>query len=402
MTNPIRIGLIGVGGIGAYHRAAIEMQESVGAAELVAVADPWADRLGPQKAELEARGVRWHMDYRDMLAETPGLQAVVIATPIPYHLDMALACLQRGIRVHLEKPPVPLITQLDTLLAADSGHAVSVGFQMIGARTSREVKALITGGKLGSITDIRAAGCWPRTDKYYTRASWAGRMVLDGFPVFDGPASNAFAHVIHNIMYFAGQDRDGFAIPVEVEGELYRARSIESYDTACLRGRFSSGVRFSLALTHATEATLPFLIEVRGTGGWARISEDAARVESNVGLSGEHPQNTQELLNINHDNFIGVLQGRLPRFATALPDTVGYVSATNGLLASSGGIHDIAPEHFRRYERDGEGGFDVLNLHQAVQETVASGRLFSEQPLCPWATAKPTPIPLPLVHPPHL
>jgi predicted dehydrogenase len=69
MTNPVRFGLIGVGGIGAYHRAAIEAHESAGVARLVAVADPWAERLAAQKADLESRGVRWHMDYRDLLRD---------------------------------------------------------------------------------------------------------------------------------------------------------------------------------------------------------------------------------------------------------------------------------------------------------------------------------------------
>jgi predicted dehydrogenase len=397
MSKPVRFGLIGVGGIGAYHRAAIEAQETAGAAQLVAVADPWADRLATQKGELEARGVRWHLDYHEMLRDEPALDAAVIATPIPFHFDMAMACIAGGLMIHLEKPPVPLLRQFEALVAADKKESISVGFQMIGARCTQLLKEAISAGKLGTITAIRAGGCWPRQDNYYSRANWAGRMLLDGAPVFDGPATNAFAHLIHNIMYFAGAERDEFAIPVEVTGELYRARPIESYDTACLRGLFRSGIQFSLAVTHATEVPLPFRMEVLGTQGWARLTEDGAKLESNVGVSCDCPQSTQELLDINHANFVDVLTGRASRYMTRLADTRGYVSATNAMLLSSGGIHNIDAASVRQYGKEGEAGFDVGDLRAAVEETFASGRLFNEQGIR-WAIAKPETVRLPLDH----
>jgi predicted dehydrogenase len=310
---------------------------------------------------------------------------------------MALACIARGLMIHLEKPPVPLLSQLDALIAADARQSVSVGFQMIGARCTQLLKQAISEGRLGQVRHIRAAGCWPRLDGYYARASWAGKMTLDGAPVFDGPATNAFAHLIHNVMYFAGEDRDGFAIPEEIEGELYRARPIESYDTAALRGRFASGADFAVAVTHANETLRPFSMDVLGTKGWARLTEDGAKLESNIGLECDFAQSTQQLLDVNYLNFIDVVTGRADRFTTRLADTRGYVSATNAMLASSGGIHDIGPDHARKYQRDGQTGYDVAGLGAAMEETFATGRLFNEQG-CPWASAKPRPIRLPLDH----
>jgi predicted dehydrogenase len=395
MTKPVRFGLIGAGGIGAYHRAAIEARQSAGAAQLVAVADPWADRLAAQKSELESHGVRWHLDYREMLRLETELDAVVIATPIPFHYDMAMACIARGLMIHLEKPPVPLMSQYEELLVADASQSISVGFQMIGARCVQLLKQAISEGRLGEVRHIRAAGCWPRLDNYYARASWAGKMTLEGAPVFDGPATNAFAHLINNVMYFAAEDRDEFAIPEEIEGELYRARPIESYDTSVLRGRFAAGADFAVAVTHATEAPHPFSMDVRGTKGWAQLTEDGAKLESNIGLECNCPQSTQELLDINYLNFIDVISGRADRFTTRLADTRGYVSATNAMLLSSGGIHNIDAAHVRKYQREAETGYDVTGLGAAVEETIASGRLFNEQG-CPWATARPRPIRLPL------
>lgn len=386
-TRPIRFGLIGVGGIGSCHCAAIRKLEEAGMVKLVAVADPMVERLAAEKNTMEAHGVRWHLDYRDMLQREDDLDAVAIAAPIHYHYEMALTCIERGLYVHLEKPPTPLIDQLDELIEADRYGKVSVGFQMIGAYCLQALKKIVFEGMLGEIISIRSGCCWPRTDRYYNRAPWAGRMMLGKDPVFDGPATNAMAHVVHNIMYLAGEGRHSAAIPVEVKGELYRAREIESYDTAFIGGAFDSGIEFGAALTHATREELPFEIKVNGAKGWAWLSQDGARLESSVGISCYKNQSTQELINISYSNFLDVVVGKQKRFNTCLRDARGYVMATNGMLISSGGVHTIAPAHSGKYG-EGEGaGFDVAGLRVAVERTVCTGKSFSGQGL-PWASAR--------------
>ena len=392
MTKIVNFGLIGTGGIGAYHRAAIETHAEAGLAKLVAVADP---TIGEDKiAEFRSKGIHWHADYREML-EQETLDAVVIATPIPFHLEMTKACLARGLFVNLEKPPVPLLGQLEALISADPRNTVNVGFQMIGAASTQALKRLISEGLLGKILSIRAAGCWPRLDGYYGRARWAGKMSIDGAPIFDGPATNALAHVIHTIMYCAGETHDTFSVPSEVTGELYRARRIESYDTACLKGRFPSDIAFSLAVTHATENKFPFSIQVKGTLGSATLSEDGARLESSVGVSLDREESTQQLLDINYTEFLKVLSGERARFPSTLRDTRGYVETTNAILLSSGGIHDIPMEFIREYRQGEEAGFDVTGLREAVLESLSNGRLFSAQG-CSWAKGSPWSITLPL------
>jgi predicted dehydrogenase len=395
MPDPVHYAVIGVGGIGAYHLASISELEGRGEARLIAVADPGVENLKATKVELEGRGVRWYTDYRDLLEREADLDAIVIATPIPFHFEIAMACIRRGVHIHMEKPPVPLLWQLEELIAADRNQSVSVGFQYISSACTQDLKRFLMEGKAGEIREIRAAGCWPRYDSYYSRAKWAGRMTYGDLPVFDGPATNALAHVVHSIMFFAGKGLHEFDMPIEVEGELYRARSIESYDTACMRGRFASGIEFSAALTHSTESRLPFCIEVRGTKGWGRLSQDGAHLETSDGLICEQVESTQELLNINHSNFNEVLRGRASRFTTRLVDTRAYVGATNAMLLSSGGIHDIDPHSIRRFAHDGTGGYEVQHLREAVETSLHDGRLFSEQE-CTWAIGKPRSVRFPL------
>ena len=384
LNQPTRYALIGATGIGGFHLAAIRKLEEEGLVRLVAVVDPALAPPSGLRHEFDAGGVNSYLDYGAMLRQESALEAVVIAAPIPFHLEMALACIARDVFIYLEKPPVPLIQQWETLVAADTRRRVAVGFQMITSRWVQECKGAIAQGKLGIVQEIRLAACWPRLDHYYGRNAAAGRMSAGGEPIFDGPATNALAHLIHNAMFLAGGGADEFDAPVEITAELYRARPIESYDVACLRGTFRSGVRFTAALTHATEEALPYQFEVRGSAGWARVSDDGAVFESSFPRAFDCAESFEQLVEKTHRQFLAFARGEQPRAATSLRDTRGYILATNGMLMSSGGIHPIAPAHLRRYQRGGEGGYDVAGLRAAVAASFQTGQLFSELNL-PWS-----------------
>ena len=227
MITSTQFGLIGLGPIGTIHLSTIEAFQAEGRAQIAAVADPAFERSPERRRPLEDRGVRCYTDYRQMLRDEE-LDAVTIATPIPFHYEMTKACLERGLYVYLEKPPVPLLQQLDSLIAADPKFLVGVGFQMILSKCLNQLKKTILEKKLGEVLEIAAGGCWPRLTNYYTRANWAGKLVLNGNPVLDGPATNGLAHVIHNMMYLAGEQPREFASPTEIQGVRYRARPIES------------------------------------------------------------------------------------------------------------------------------------------------------------------------------
>ena len=374
--------------IGAYHLAAIRAMEREGSVRLAAVADPVLARLPDLRAELEGQGVKLYLDYAEMLRSEPDLDVVVIAAPIPFHLEMSLACLEKGVFVYLEKPPVPLIQQWEILRAADKQRRIGVGFQMIVSRWVEAIKQAVVGGKLGELREIRIGACWPRLGPYYQRNGAAGKMSLGGEPVFDGPATNALAHLIHNAMFLASNQAGGYAVPLEITAELYRARPIESYDVACLRGRLDSGVEFTAALAHATEAALPFQFEVRGSGGWARVSDDGRRFESSFPGETAGAETAEELVEKTHRQFLAFVRGEAAGPATSLLDTHGYLLATNGMLLSSGGIHSVDPQYTRSYTSDEGTGYDVLGLRAAVVETVKTGALFAELG-APWSVKTP-------------
>lgn len=383
-NRALGVALVGAGGIGQLHLRCIETLESRGILSIRSVADPGETPLILATRErLQPKGVSWYCDYRDLLSKSD-IDAVIIAAPIPLHFPMTLACMEAGIPVYLEKPPVPLIQQLEYLCGRNQRSIVGVGFQYIDSRAVRMAKEWIVRGKLGVIRDIRIKAAWSRSDGYYQRAAWAGRMELSGEPVFDGPATNALAHVIHAATYLSSTSSGGFDLPKTVEAELYRVRNIQCYDTASLRVKMKSGVAVVAALTHATEHDIPFTIEVRGDKGWARISRNGACLESGGGVACEDDIESLSSFIECYKAFIDCVAGECSGPSTSLNDCVGYIRITNGALISSGGIHSVCPT----YRGDVERGSDRFSYAYGIEDTILGafeeGLLFSELSV-PWA-----------------
>lgn len=95
--TPLRIGIIGVGGISQVHRDGY-----LGAgAEVVALSDP-------NTLQLEARSRAWgvtrtYSDFRAMLADGD-LDAVSICAPTSVHAPATIAAATAGVHVLCEKP----------------------------------------------------------------------------------------------------------------------------------------------------------------------------------------------------------------------------------------------------------------------------------------------------------
>ena len=269
--------------------------------------------------------------------------------------------------MYLEKPPVPLIQQLEELIALDVRKRVAVGFQLVNSSAVQQLKLWRLQDALGQIENIRVCGCSPRSPDYYARTPWAGKMIFDGKAVFDGPATNALSHWLHNIMYLGAPRADEFDTPTTIQGELYRAKQIESYDTVCLRGRLESGVGFHYAVTHAAQESLPCCLEVIGSRGRAWAIENRASAENDSGLSATVALSADPLLKMWRE-FVLFARGKKPRATTNLEDARGYVLATNAALVSSDGIHRIN---------------STVNLVDLIKSSAKRDKLFLEVDV-PW------------------
>jgi predicted dehydrogenase len=90
--------------------------------------------------------------YRAMLAD-PGVQGVVIATPVPTHYALAKQALEAGKHVLVEKPPAMRGTEIDELvaMAADRDLVLMPGHLLLYHPGVRKLKELIDAGELGEV-----------------------------------------------------------------------------------------------------------------------------------------------------------------------------------------------------------------------------------------------------------
>src|SRR5689334_19455946 len=99
MANDLRVGVIGVGMMGADH--AERVVNRIAGATLVAVSDPDSARADQLAAQFD--GVRSIADPLALVADE-GVDAVIIASPGFVHEEQVLACIEHGKYALCEKP----------------------------------------------------------------------------------------------------------------------------------------------------------------------------------------------------------------------------------------------------------------------------------------------------------
>jgi predicted dehydrogenase len=119
-------------------------------ARLHAVCDTRAERL--EHFGRQYSGVKTMANAEDVFAD-PEIDAVVIATPVQTHFELAAAALRAGKHVMVEKPLAQSSQQCEELIAlADAGQLILMtGHVFIYNAAVRKVKEYIQSGELGEI-----------------------------------------------------------------------------------------------------------------------------------------------------------------------------------------------------------------------------------------------------------
>jgi UDP-N-acetylglucosamine 3-dehydrogenase len=157
-ARPARVGLIGLGTMGRNHLRLLTSRDD---ARLVAVADPVPDAL---EVAASTSGAQAYAEPLALLAEAE-LDAVVIASPTTTHHPLALAALERGLAVLVEKPLATTPDEADELVdaAASSVVPIQVGHVERFNPAVLELGRLLDAGWLSTVYAItsRRAGPFP-------------------------------------------------------------------------------------------------------------------------------------------------------------------------------------------------------------------------------------------------
>jgi predicted dehydrogenase len=382
VKQPLRIGIIGMGGFAGSHHNTVARLEERGLVRLVCTCDP---RLPEFTAEQQAwrftqRGVRAFTDYRAMLDACRGdLDYVATPTPIPMHAEMHEAITSLGIPAYVEKPPTLDHEELDRMIAADRRARKSslVGFNYIVERSRLALKERLLSGDFGAIRGGTLSALWPRPYGYFARNGWSGRLLVDGRIVLDSCFGNAMAHFVHNMLFWTGTPGlFSWADVAAVRAELYRAHPIQGADTFFVEADLATGCTLRFALSHAcagastnSETVICEKAILRySVGGQVEVSWKDGRRER---ISSDPFDGLEE----NHIEYGRYLRGETQRPATTLSDSRPFVVLNDLAHISSGRILPIPPRLVSRSreEKEQKDYITVAGLAKVVGDFLSRG-----------------------------
>ena len=394
ISPPVRVAVIGMGGWAAQHHRAILVLEAEGLCKLVAASGRNPDAYAKQIAEweFEKRGVKIFNDPSLMLdACAEELDCVCIPTPIQTHADLHRQCVERGLAVLLEKPPTLNSDELGRMLEVEAraDKRTEVAFLYVVDEVRQALKKRLLAGEFGAIQRASVLGLWPRSDHYYSRNAWAGKLASGGHLVLDSSFGNALAHYIVNLLFWCGRgDLMAWGAPASVEAEVYRAHAIAGADTFFVRAQTPEGVEMLAATSHACERQIDReqVVCEFATITW-RVA-DHYTIDWNDGRPQEKaPVFLGDLFSAIFRNYFRYLTGQSPRPTISLEDTRAFVNLHDLSYLSAGGIHNI-PASFVTHAPKESGGLlsAISGVEDAAEEFAATGLLPSEQGR-PWAVA---------------
>ena len=147
-ASPLKVGMVGVWNFGNYRRQ--RMRES-GLFNVTALCDRNPEWLA--EASAEEGGAKPYADVDAMLRH-PGLQAVVVSTGGDTHARFAVAAMQAGLHVFVEKPLCSTAAECEGLrrVQRETGRVVGVGHNHCPSDgLLRLAKASIESGDLGTV-----------------------------------------------------------------------------------------------------------------------------------------------------------------------------------------------------------------------------------------------------------
>lgn len=333
----MRAGIIGCGAISEVHAKSIR---ALGGIELAAMAD-----CAPGKAKrmTSVYGGGFYTDWVEMLdKERPDI--VHLCTPHYLHAQMAAECLERGIHVFTEKPPVISWEQLErlkeTVRRQKPGKRARLGvcFQNRWNPEVQYAKRALEEGTLGRVIGAKGIVTWCRSRQYYESGEWRGKKATEG----GGALINQGIHTLDLIQYLVAERAETVEA---LMGNFHLKDVIEVEDTVCAYIGYPRCVA-SLYVTTGYAADVPPIVEILCEGGSLRLEDgkvflkrDGGETET-IAFSGKKGYG-KEYWGAGHQKAIGQFYKSIE---SGVPDLLDFdnVEETLGLFLR---IYDAARPH---------------------------------------------------------
>lgn len=254
--DKVRIGIIGIGGMGSSH-AGYLYGGQVPRAEVTAVCD--VDESRREHARRNWDGVQV-FDTAEALIGSGLCDGVMIATPHYFHPPYAIAAMQAGLHVLSEKPAGVYTKQVRQMneVAARSDVKFALMFNQRSRPIHQKLKALIESGELGELRrSVWIITNWFRSQFYYDSGGWRATWSGEG----GGVLINQCPHNIDLWQWFCG-------MPTRVRGfcAFGKYHHIEVEDDATAYVEYENGAT-GLFITTTGEAPGTNRLELTGDRG---------------------------------------------------------------------------------------------------------------------------------------
>src|SRR5260370_20450541 len=267
-NDRINVGVIGAGGRGSYVAEVFAKQgEKNNSCQIVAVCDVYEKRKRQNAEKLKCNG---YLDYREIVGRSD-VDAVIVATPDHWHAKIALAAMDKGKDVYLEKPMCHTNEEIKQLVSTvkETGRVLQVGSQTTSADQWWKARKAIADGMIGNILESQGSyhrnsleGEWNWTidpnagpdgkgDDYIDWKMWLGpapkRAQFDADRFFrfrkywdysGGIATDLLLHVVETLRLCWGEKQ--FPTMVMAAGGIYAFHDREVPDTFHLLAEYAT------------------------------------------------------------------------------------------------------------------------------------------------------------------
>lgn len=262
----MQFGIIGTGMIGGFHAKAIDAMQG---GELGGVADRVVERA---REFADANATKAYESVDAMLAD-PAIDIVTIGTPSGAHYEPAMAALEAGKHVIIEKPLEITTERIDAMMAAAEKKGLTIA-AVLNRRFHPGMEAFkeaVDSGRFGSLASASAYVKWYRDQAYYDSAGWRGTWALDG----GGALMNQSIHTIDALLYLAGPVRF-----VQANTACLAHSDIEVEDIAVAILEFENGARGVIEGSTCTwsKEGHPARVQLAGTEGSVFLADEAFEI----------------------------------------------------------------------------------------------------------------------------
>jgi UDP-N-acetyl-2-amino-2-deoxyglucuronate dehydrogenase len=253
MTEQLKTALVGVGKVTDLHASAlVNLPQS----KFTAVCGRGREKTADYAAKYNLQA---YADVAEMVNKEK-IDVVIICTPHPNHREPAIAALEAGANVLIEKPLASSLEDCDAMIEASKRYGKQIGLicQRRWYPPAQRVKDAIKGGKIGKpvFGTVNMLG-W-RDKDYYDSDPWRGTWKGEG----GGVLVNQAPHQLDLLQWYMGEIDECYGVWSNLNHPY-----IEVEDTANAILKFKNGGVANIIVSNSQKPGIYGKVHIHGATG---------------------------------------------------------------------------------------------------------------------------------------